>query len=172
LGRSRRAVPIEVEIKRRGIPLKGNGTERVGPCPKCGGDDRFSINTKKNVFNCRGCDVGGDVIDLVRHLDGSDFIAACTRLAGEPPPLPSNGASPQRSNGAGHSADQHKVHQLRKIVTPIPAGAPAPPTEHPQLRAPMNGNYNHGARTTEAINAGREVNALLRYIRKCGQGSP
>jgi hypothetical protein len=34
-----------------------------------------------------------------------------------------------------------------------------------------NGNYRHGARTKEAINAGREVNALLRYIRKCGQGS-
>jgi hypothetical protein len=31
-----------------------------------------------------------------------------------------------------------------------------------------NGNYKHGARTKEAINAGREVNALLRYIRKQG----
>ena len=55
-----RAVPIEAEIKRRGIPLKRNGAERVGPCPKCGGDDRFSINPKKNVFYCRRCDVGGD----------------------------------------------------------------------------------------------------------------
>ena len=35
----------------------------------------------------------------------------------------------------------------------------------------QNGNYKHGARTKEAINAGRAVNALLRYIRKCGQGS-
>jgi glucans biosynthesis protein len=35
-----------------------------------------------------------------------------------------------------------------------------------------NGNYKHGGRTKEVINAGREVNALLRYIRKCGQGGP
>jgi hypothetical protein len=28
-----------------------------------------------------------------------------------------------------------------------------------------NGNYKHGGRTKEVINAGREVNALLRYIR-------
>ena len=34
-----------------------------------------------------------------------------------------------------------------------------------------NGNYKHGARTKEATNAGRTVNSLLRYIRKCGQGS-
>jgi hypothetical protein len=29
-----------------------------------------------------------------------------------------------------------------------------------------NGNYKHGGRTKEVINAGREVNALLRYIRE------
>jgi len=29
-----------------------------------------------------------------------------------------------------------------------------------------NGNYRHGARTKEAINAAREINALLRSIRK------
>ena len=79
------AIPIEREIDRRGIKLRGK-IERVGPCPKCGGDDRFSINTKKGVWNCRVCDVGGDIIKLVEHLDGVDFIAACTTLTGEPPP--------------------------------------------------------------------------------------
>jgi CHC2 zinc finger len=80
-----RAVRIENEIERRGIKLRGT-VERVGPCPKCGGDDRFSINTNKQVWHCRGCDDGGDVIKLVQHLDGVDFRAACTTLAGEPPP--------------------------------------------------------------------------------------
>jgi AAA domain/CHC2 zinc finger len=60
--------------------------ERCGPCPACGGDDRFSINVAKQVFNCRGCNTGGDVIDLVQHLDGVDFNTACTTLTGEPPP--------------------------------------------------------------------------------------
>jgi phage/plasmid primase-like uncharacterized protein len=76
-----RNVPIESEIERRGIKLNGKN-ERAGPCPKCGGDDRFSINVKKGVWNCRGCGVGGDVIDLVQWLDGVDFIPAATTLAG------------------------------------------------------------------------------------------
>src|SRR5690348_7242096 len=80
-----RAVPIEREIDRRGVKLKRVGAEHVGPCPKCGGDDRFSINNNKGVFNCRGCNVGGDVIALVAHLDGVDFNTACTLLAGPPP---------------------------------------------------------------------------------------
>ena len=82
-----RAVKIEDEIARRGIKLRGT-IERCGPCPKCGGEDRFSINTKKGVWNCRQCGVGGDVIELVEHLDGVDFIGACKTLAGEPPPKP------------------------------------------------------------------------------------
>jgi hypothetical protein len=81
-----RAVRIEDEIARRGIKLKRTGIEHVGPCPKCGGEDRFAINVAKQVFHCRGCDIGGDVIKLVEHLDGVDFIAACTALTGEPPP--------------------------------------------------------------------------------------
>ncbi len=63
-----RAVRIEDEIRRRGIALKGNGSERVGPCPKCGGVDRFGVNIRKQLWNCRGCGVGGDVIKLVEHL--------------------------------------------------------------------------------------------------------
>jgi phage/plasmid primase-like uncharacterized protein len=92
-----RSVHIEDELARRGIKLRGNKTERCGPCPKCGGDDRFSINTKKQVFNCRGCSTGGDVIDLVRFLDGVEFTEACTRLAGEP-------LQPKKTNGKDHAA--------------------------------------------------------------------
>jgi hypothetical protein len=77
-----RAVPIEHEIARRGTKLTRAGAELVGPCPLCGGTDRFSINTRKKVFNCRGCNVGGDVIKLVRHLDGSDFKGAVETLVG------------------------------------------------------------------------------------------
>jgi hypothetical protein len=81
-----RAVLIEQELARRGIVLKRVGVELVGPCPKCGGEDRFAVNTAKQIFNCRGCGGCGDVIALVQHLDDSDFKAACGKLAGEPPP--------------------------------------------------------------------------------------
>jgi phage/plasmid primase-like uncharacterized protein len=48
----------------------------------CGGTDRFSINVKKRVWNCRGCAAGGDVIALVRHVDGCDFATAIETLTG------------------------------------------------------------------------------------------
>ena len=77
-----RSTPIDQIIGQRGIKLRGK-IERVGPCPRCGGTDRFSINTRKGVFNCRGCDAGGDVIELMRFLDGSSFRDACLTLTGE-----------------------------------------------------------------------------------------
>ena len=46
----------------------------------------FSINTKKQFWHCRQCDTGGDVIALVRHLDGVNFPTALTTLTGEPAP--------------------------------------------------------------------------------------
>jgi hypothetical protein len=95
-----RAVPIESELARRGITLRRVGVEHVGPCPKCGGDDRFAINTEKQKFNCRGCGVGGDVIDLVQHLDDCGFVGACAKLTGEPPP---------KLNGKGRGSGTREV---------------------------------------------------------------
>src|SRR5436853_7655590 len=76
-----KSVRVEDEVARRGIKLVGRG-ERVGPCPVCGGRDRFSINIKKQIWNCRGCARGGDVVDLVQHLDGVDFKIAVQTLGG------------------------------------------------------------------------------------------
>jgi putative DNA primase/helicase len=79
-----RAVSIERIAEERSIKLRGR-IERVGPCPRCGGTDRFSINIRKQLWNCRECQKGGDVIALVQHLDGVDFITAVNTLAG---PIP------------------------------------------------------------------------------------
>jgi hypothetical protein len=78
-----RAVPIEDEVARRGVKLRRVGTERTGPCPICGGTDRFGVNVRKAIWNCRQCGVGGDVIRFVQHLDGCDFAAAIATLAGD-----------------------------------------------------------------------------------------
>jgi hypothetical protein len=82
------AVRIEDEIERRGIKLVG-GVDRCGPCPQCGGKDRFSINVRKQVFLCRGCAARGNVITLVRFLDGCTFLEALEYLTGERAPAPS-----------------------------------------------------------------------------------
>jgi hypothetical protein len=82
--RTAAAVRLEDELARRGVRLKGK-IELAGPCPVCGGTDRFAINTRKQVWNCRQCRVGGNVIDLVRHIDGVSFPDAVALLAGDNP---------------------------------------------------------------------------------------
>ena len=96
--RDARSVRIEVAAVARGARLRRVGAEFVGPCPACGGADRFAINVRRQVFNCRGSGRGGDVIAMVKYLDASDFIAACTALAGEPP-----GAVDSRQSAVDHA---------------------------------------------------------------------
>jgi putative DNA primase/helicase len=92
-----RAVLIEAELARRRIFLQGRGLERAGPCPVCGGADRFSINVRKQLWNCRGCRKGGrNAIGLVQHLDRVSFRNAVALLAGEP--TQANGQSRQAPN--------------------------------------------------------------------------
>ena len=61
-------------------------TRFVGPCPGCGGVDRFSINIRKNIFWCRKSAEGGDAISLARHVQGSEFLDAVELLTGRPAP--------------------------------------------------------------------------------------
>ena len=66
-----------------GAELRKSSGELVGPCPICGGTDRFSINLVKEVFNCRGCGKGGrGPIDLELFLVGGDFVEAVKTLTG------------------------------------------------------------------------------------------
>jgi hypothetical protein len=84
-----RAVRIEDEAHCRGIRLRqASKIESVGPCPICGGRDRFGINTRKQAFHCRGCDRGGGVVQLVQLLDSCDFDTACRTLTREDRPAP------------------------------------------------------------------------------------
>jgi hypothetical protein len=69
--------------------LKKVGDEFIGPCPNCGGKDRFGINPHKlgkngkpGLFLCRQCKEGGDAIDLERFLSGTKFRDAVKDLSG------------------------------------------------------------------------------------------
>jgi putative DNA primase/helicase len=79
---SARDIPIEDEVARRGIKLRRAGAELIGPCPLCGGVDRFGVNVRKQIWNCRQCGVGGDIIKFVQHVDGCDFSVAIDTLVG------------------------------------------------------------------------------------------
>lgn len=81
------SVDLRAVALKYGARLKGGPAEFEGPCPRCGGRDRFSINARKGVFHCRHCGVGGDVIRLVEHVEGCTFPTAIERLTGERPRL-------------------------------------------------------------------------------------
>jgi putative DNA primase/helicase len=106
-----RAVRIEDEIARRGVKLRRVGAEWIGPCPVDGGTDRFSINTRKQLFNCRGHG-GGDVISMVEHIVGCDFIDAVRILVRGGHLASSNRAPPPEAR----SDDAYVRQQARKAA--------------------------------------------------------
>lgn len=78
------AIPILEVAERLGISgLRPAGVERVGPCPVCGGRDRFGVNPPRGVWNCRTCAVGGDGLKLVEHVLDCTFPAALDFLLGK-----------------------------------------------------------------------------------------
>ena len=79
------------------IKSKGNG-EYCGPCPTCGGRDRFLVwpehpsGATGGRFLCRGCGVQGDAVEFLRTFRGMSYREACKALRIEPsrrngPPL-------------------------------------------------------------------------------------
>lgn len=79
-----KAIPILEVAHMLGIDgLRAAGVEKVGPCPACGGDDRFGIHPVKQVFTCRKCGGAGDGVALVQLAHGCDFKAALAFLVGE-----------------------------------------------------------------------------------------
>jgi len=78
-----RAIRLAEVAHERGLALKRAGGELVGPCPLCGGRDRFAIHLGKDAFHCRGCDAGGKgAISFVIWLDGCGFREAIESLVG------------------------------------------------------------------------------------------
>ena len=90
-----------------GAQLKKSSSEWIGPCPACGGSDRFSINPKTRVWNCRGFG-GGDVIDLEMHLAGSTFVEAVLALTGRGPGGPGGQREPTREEIASRLAREKR----------------------------------------------------------------
>jgi DNA primase len=62
-----------------------DGGEFAGPCPWCGGRDRFRVwpDADKPRYWCRQCGKQGDAIQYLRDREGLTFRAACERL-GQP----------------------------------------------------------------------------------------
>jgi hypothetical protein len=106
------AARLEHELERRGIRLRRVGSELCGPCPVCGGRDRFAVHLKRQVWNCRGCCLGGDVIEFVRHVDGVGFSEALRILTGNntvPGSFPFRNVIPPSSNALDNEYNSQRA---------------------------------------------------------------
>lgn len=93
--------------------------EYAGPCPRCGGEDRFHI--KEQRFYCRQCyPRGGDVIDLVRLLHNVSFRDACQLLAADVPffsERPTRQETPHQAEAAVHDEQTNEFYEsARKTI--------------------------------------------------------
>jgi putative DNA primase/helicase len=71
---------------KHGANLKRAGREHIGPCPNCGGNDRFAIHPTKHKWHCRSHGGGHGAISMLQHIAGLTFLEACEELTGEPNP--------------------------------------------------------------------------------------
>lgn len=67
-----------------GSKQKGGSAEFCGPCPKCGGDDRFITWPDQGRFWCRVCNWSGDETQFLHDTEGLSYIQACERLGIKP----------------------------------------------------------------------------------------
>lgn len=82
----KRRVSIEQVLAAKGLlsSLRKQGSSLVGPCPIHRGDSQraFSVSLTRNIWHCfTRCDAGGDVVDLVRRLDGLSYRETALYLA-------------------------------------------------------------------------------------------
>ncbi|HMW72504.1 MAG TPA: CHC2 zinc finger domain-containing protein [Cellvibrionaceae bacterium] len=71
-----------IELAGRHVELrKVSPKEHHGPCPWCGGDDRFRVTA--DYFACRQCGRKGDAIEFIKQRQNVDFIEAIKILGGD-----------------------------------------------------------------------------------------
>lgn len=91
---------------------KESAQEMAGPCPKCGGDDRFHV--APDWFMCRQCHPKrGDAIGFIMWKDGTPFKEAVAILTNAPMLAPATKRTPAPKAQAEQSADwQRKAKRI------------------------------------------------------------
>lgn len=104
----------------RGLALKSKGrnsrgAEFAGPCPLCGGRDRFLVwpeqNDGRGSYSCRQCGISGDVIQWLMDVEGMPFrqAAQAAGRAWENRPVKSVPQEPQKREKAPARLDAQAI---------------------------------------------------------------
>ncbi len=151
-------------ILRLGIEcLVRAGAERVGPCPICGGTDRFAVNVRSHLALCRRCGLrAGDQVGLVQAVLGMKFPEALKWLMGVSDATVSDAEIQRRRERARESREQNareaEAYRQRSIRDAERIWRAAEPPTSPILRAYLIGRGFHP----------NIVNALPKTIRFIG----
>jgi hypothetical protein len=97
---------METALQLCGYAGKSKGRGATGPCPVCGGKDRFSVNFTKRKWGCRQCrKAGSDALSLALHGEALPFKEAVSQLACEEWP-----------NGSAESEEDRKAREERRAT--------------------------------------------------------
>jgi len=103
-------------IVSRSVQLKKQGHRLSGCCPFH--DDKspsFSVDAAKKLFYCFGCQVGGDVFDFVKRIEGVDFGEAVRMLARETGvELPEREETPSERRRRTERERMYRVNELAR----------------------------------------------------------
>ena len=78
----KRSIDLIALIESKGVHLKKNGKGYKGLCPFH--EDKtpsLSVNPETNLWNCFGCNKGGDAITFIELIDKVDFKTAVAQLS-------------------------------------------------------------------------------------------
>jgi DNA primase len=111
-----------------------HGGEYVGPCPSCGGRDRFHVwpdktdskrSERVGIYWCRSCGKAGDVIRFLVDFDGKTYAEAFAAICEEMPsdgrhkyaaPQPQPAPRPCTSNAPGEKRTPQSDTWLAKAA--------------------------------------------------------
>lgn len=98
-------------ISECGVALNQAGTNYMALCPfHEEKTPSFSVSSEKQIFNCFGCQTGGNVIHFLQKYEGKSFIESIEWLANR-----ANITLPARD--AKYSARQQRINDLSELNT-------------------------------------------------------
>lgn len=117
-------------------------SEWAGPCPDCGGRDRFLVwpdRPRGGAFLCRGCGAKGDGIQFLRQFHGMSYPDACKAL----------GLTPRDSRASypAKPTPRHTPGTARPVTVPTPVPAELPTTQWVGRAAAFLANCQSGLET-------------------------
>ena len=126
--------------------LRFAGNTLRGRCPvhKGGNPEAFAVYPSEGRFFCFRCNVGGDVIDLCRRVEGGELTDALVSLSMRyDVPLPRRGATWHRAQSdkarireaAASAVARSRQRRLAKVFAPLVlVGGQSPEEERRELR--------------------------------------